>query len=104
MLKKITSAQDIDSDSIVTKVIDTFTTVQTRPVPVAALNTNVTSFRLILRELMRMRTSRKHPMMSSLFLRYYYVFLSVFLFECTSQEDYDDGGCYGTTGVSREPY
>jgi hypothetical protein len=41
MLKKITSVQDIDYDAIVTKVIDTFTTAQTRPVPVTALNTNV---------------------------------------------------------------
>jgi hypothetical protein len=41
MLKELTSAQDIDYDVIVTKVIDTFTAAQSRPVPVAALNANV---------------------------------------------------------------
>jgi hypothetical protein len=41
MFKDLTSTQDIDYDVIVTKVIDTFTVVQSRPVPVVTLNVNV---------------------------------------------------------------
>ncbi len=41
ILKEITSPQDIDYDDIVTKVIDTFTTAQSRSVPVVSLNDNV---------------------------------------------------------------
>jgi hypothetical protein len=43
ILKELTSAQDIDNDAIVTKVIDTLTTAQIPPVPVPDLNSNVQS-------------------------------------------------------------
>jgi hypothetical protein len=41
MLKDLTSAHGMDSDDIVTKVIDNFTTEQNRPVPVTVLKVNV---------------------------------------------------------------